>query len=100
MPRKLDRVTYLREVELEFTSGRRTARISDISAGGCYIDTIVQVIVGDPVTIHIAAADGLSIPFKGQVAYLLAGNGFGVEFLDVTDVQKEFLKALMASPTG
>lgn len=100
MPRKLDRVTYLREVELEFTSGRRTARISDISAGGCYIDTIVQVIVGDVVTIHITASDGLSIPFSGRVAYLLAGNGFGVEFLDLTDVQKEFLKGLMASPSG
>jgi hypothetical protein len=97
MPRKLDRHTYLREVELEFTSGRRTARISDISAGGCYIDTIVQVTVGDTVTIHITASDGLTIPFKGKVAYLLAGNGFGVEFLDITETQKDFLKGLMAS---
>jgi hypothetical protein len=100
MPRKLDRLTYLKEVELEFTSGRRTARISDISAGGCYIDTIVQVIVGDLVTIHITASDGSSLPFKGQVAYLLAGNGFGVEFLDLTDEHSEFLKDLMASAAG
>jgi hypothetical protein len=97
MPRKLDRFTYLREVELQFASGRRTARISDISAGGCYIDTIVQVLVGDPVTIHITSTDGASMPFQGQVAYLLAGNGFGVEFLDVTDEQKKFLASLMAS---
>lgn len=95
MPRKQDRFTYLREVELEFASGRRTARISDISAGGCYIDTIVQVIVGDNVTIHITAAEGLTMPFKGRVAYLLTGNGFGIEFLDLTDLQKEFLKGLM-----
>ena len=100
MPRKQDRHTYLREVELLFASGRRTARISDISAGGCYIDTIVQVFVGDVVTIHITAADGLSMPFKGQVAYILAGNGFGVEFLDLTDVQTEFLKGLMGSATA
>jgi len=95
MPRKQDRFTYLREVELEFVSGRRTARISDISAGGCYIDTIVQVTEGDKVTIHITASEGLTMPFKGQVAYLLAGNGFGIEFLDLTDLQKEFLKGLM-----
>ena len=100
MPRKQDRYTYLREVELHFASGRRTARISDISAGGCYIDTIVQVFVGDVVTIHITAAEGLSMPFKGQVAYILAGNGFGVEFLDVTEEQKEFLKELMAAAAG
>ena len=100
MPRKLDRFTYLREVVLEFTSGRRTARISDISAGGCYIDTIVQVIVGDPLTIHITAGDGMTMPFKGQVAYMLAGNGFGVEFLDLTDEHKEFLQDLMATTAG
>ena len=97
MPRKQDRVTYLKEVVLEFTSGRRTARISDISAGGCYIDTIVSVTVGDEVTIHISASDGSSMPFDGQVAYILAGNGFGVEFLNLTDEHKEFLKDLMAS---
>ena len=100
MPRKQDRFTYLREVELEFTSGRRTARISDISAGGCYIDTIVQVFVGDTVTIHITASDGLTIPFTGKVAYILAGNGFGVEFLDLTETQKDFLKGLMAPTAG
>jgi hypothetical protein len=97
MPRKQDRFTYLKEVILEFTSGRRTARISDISAGGCYIDTIVSVIVGDAVTIHISATDGSSMPFNGQVAYILAGNGFGVEFLDLTSEHEEFLKSLMAS---
>ena len=100
MPRKLDRYTYLKEVVLEFTSGRRTARISDISAGGCYIDTIVQVVVGDLLTIHITAADGSSMPFNGKVAYLLAGNGFGVEFVDLTEKHKEFLKGLMASVAG
>jgi hypothetical protein len=100
MPRKQDRHIYLREVELHFASGRRTARISDISAGGCYIDTIVQVIVGENVTIHITASDGLSMPFKGQVAYILAGNGFGVEFLNLTDVQTEFLKGLMGSASA
>jgi len=100
MPRKKDRFTYLKEVVLEFTSGRRTARISDISAGGCYIDTIVQVIVGDPVTIHIRATDDSSMPFDGQVAYVLEGFGFGVEFLNLTDEHKEFLEALMASVQG
>jgi hypothetical protein len=100
MPRKKDRFTYLKEVVLEFTSGRRTARISDISAGGCYIDTIVQAIVGDPVTIHITSTDGSSMPFDGQVAYVLEGFGFGVEFLNLTDEHNEFLSRLVASVAG
>ena len=100
MPRKKDRYTYLKEVVLEFTSGRRTARISDISAGGCYIDTIVQVIVGDEVTLHISSTDGSSMPFDGRVAYVLEGFGFGVEFLNLTDEHNEFLKSLVASVAG
>ena len=100
MPRKLDRFTYLKEVVLEFTSGRRTARISDISAGGCYIDTIVQVTVGDQLTIHISSTDGTSMPFDGQVAYLLDGFGFGVEFVNLTDERKEFLKSIIESAAG
>ena len=100
MPRKLDRFTYLKEVVLEFTSGRRTARISDISAGGCYIDTIVQATVGDTVTIHISATDGSSLPFDGRIAYVLEGFGFGVEFLNLTDEQNEFLKSVIASAAG
>jgi hypothetical protein len=100
MPRKLDRFTYLKEVVLEFTSGRRMARISDISAGGCYIDTIVQVIVGDPLTIHITATDGSSMPFDGKVAYVLEGFGFGVEFINLSDEHTEFLKRVLASAAG
>lgn len=100
MPRKEERVSYLKEVELEFASGRRSARISDISPGGCYIDTIAQVPVGDPVSLHISASDGESMLFKGKIAYVLDGNGFGVEFVDVSDEQREFLRKIVTSSGG
>lgn len=97
MPRKNERYPYLKEVELEFASGRRTARISDISIGGCYIDTIAQVPVGEATTLHITSASGDSMQFRGKVAYVLEGFGFGVEFVDLTDVQREFLTGLVTS---
>ncbi|MEO6334982.1 MAG: PilZ domain-containing protein [Pyrinomonadaceae bacterium] len=100
MPRKEDRYTYLKEVELEFSSGKRSARITDISAGGCYIDTIAQVRVGDIVSLPIFVASGVSMIFSGKVAYVLEGFGFGVEFLDLTDEQRDFLARLLASTAG
>ena len=100
MPRKDDRFTYLKEVELEFSSGKRAARISDISAGGCYIDTIAQVPVGDPLKLQISASDGESMVFDGKVAYLLDGFGFGVEFTDLTDDRREFLKRILTAASG
>lgn len=100
MPRKEDRYTYLKEVELEFASGRRSTRISDISAGGCYIDTIAQIPVGESLRIHISDVNGGTMQFSGNVAYILEGVGFGVEFTNLTDAHREFLAKLLASTSG
>jgi hypothetical protein len=100
MPRKEDRHTYLKEVELEFSSGRRSARISDISAGGCYIDTIAQVPVGETIALHISASNGESMQFTGRVAYILEGFGFGVEFTNLTDEHRAYIEKLVASTTS
>ena len=100
MPRKDDRFSYLKEVELEFASGKRSARISDISAGGCYIDTIAQVPVGEPLSLVISSSSGEAMQFKGKVAYLLEGFGFGVAFVDLSDEQRDFLNKLISSAAG
>lgn len=100
MPRQNERYSYLKEVELEFASGKRSARISDISIGGCYIDTIAQIPVGESLTLHIASTSGESMQFQGKVAYLLDGFGFGVEFIDLADPQREFLSGLITSASS
>lgn len=100
MPRKEDRFTFLKEVELEFASGKRSARISDISMGGCYIDTIAQVPIGEPVTINLATSSGESMQFTGNVAYLLEGMGFGMEFTNLSDEHRDFLARLVNSTAG
>jgi hypothetical protein len=97
MPRQNERYSYLKEVELEFASGKRSARISDISLGGCYIDTIAQVPVGEVLTLHIASTSGESMEFEGKVAYVLEGFGFGVEFLNLTDHQHTFLATMLVT---
>jgi hypothetical protein len=92
MPREHERTTFFAETVLESASGRQPARISDISAGGCYIDTIVEVNVGDDVAFEIPGAQTGPVRFSGNVAYHFAGMGFGVQYSNLTDVQKQFLK--------
>ncbi len=99
MPRKEERLSYHTEVALEFSSGTRVARISDISTGGCYIDSIAQIPIGDPLTLQIRSTDGSTITITGKVAYILDGFGFGVEFVDVTVEQRLFLARLMDTTT-
>ena len=97
MARKEDRYSYLKEVELEFASGKRTARISDISRGGCYIDSIAQVPVGEPLTLQVTNGSGFQMQFTGNVAYVLEGFGFGIEFTELSEAQREFLNVLITS---
>ena len=92
MPRIHERTTFLEETFLEAASGRHPARLSDISAGGCYIDTIVDVNVGDEVAFEVVAKEAGSVRFTGTVAYHFAGMGFGVQYSNLTKSQTQFLK--------
>lgn len=89
--RESERLPFLDEIMLEFSSGQREARISDISAGGCYVDSIASVSQGEPVTFDISTGGGNSISFTGEVAYVLNGMGFGIKFTNLTEEQKAFL---------
>lgn len=80
------------EVTLESASGRRTVRISDVSLGGCFIETISQLIEGERAKFEINAPDGQSVTFNGTVAYSMQGVGFGLKFDELTPEQDEFLR--------
>jgi hypothetical protein len=100
MPREQERVNYLIEILLECASGKREARISDLSPGGCYIDSIVSVKEGEPVSFSLKDASGSTLPFTGQVAYVFDGAGFGVRFTELTDERKAFLDQVMKANGG
>jgi hypothetical protein len=97
MPRQQERVPYLKEITLECASGKREARISDLSPGGCYIDSIVAVVEGEPVSLSIKTESGDALSFAGEVAYVLNGMGFGVRFTDLNDERKAFLGQIVSA---
>ena len=89
-----ERKQFFAETMLEFSSGKYQARISDISLGGCYVDSIANVMEGETISLTLSAASG-DTRFNGVVAYLLPGFGFGVRFTDLTPQNVEVLKRLM-----
>jgi hypothetical protein len=80
MPREHERTQYFTEISLESASGKREARISDVSLGGCFVDTITN---------------GDRLDIKGKVAYVMGGFGFGVEFTELDGDSEAVLKKII-----
>jgi hypothetical protein len=95
MARKHERSSFLTEVLLESSSGKREARISDVSEGGCFVDTIVIVRQGEEVSLSGKLDSGEEFTAAGKVAYVMDGFGFGVEFTDVSDTARQAISKML-----
>ena len=73
--------------------------ISDISRGGCYVESLVEVAIGD-IRLELQLAPGHSIEFEGEVRYVHPTIGFGVRFHYLTDVQLQTLVQLIGSASA
>mgnify|MGYP001262291456 CR=1 FL=1 len=71
-------------------AGARECRITDISEGGCFIDSMTTNTVGSKVTVEFKLA-GSSFRLTSEVVYLDKAQGFAVRF---TDNPPELMSAL------
>jgi hypothetical protein len=97
MPNKNDRISVSLETIMESTSGKREARISDISIGGCYVDTIVTASVGEDVTVTVRTPTGEWMKLPGEVMYCFPGMGFGLRFRDLAESDRALLEQFLRS---
>ena len=88
MPRTHERQAILTEIELESASGKREARISDLSYGGCFVDTIMTARVGEDVMLRLRSDSGDHLELSGHIAYILDGFGFGIQFGELTEAAR------------
>jgi hypothetical protein len=95
MPREEERVPYYTEIMMESSAGMRGARISDVSPGGCYVDTISPAIEGEAISFQFKNAAASRLKFTGTVAYVLPNLGFGIKFTDLTDEHKAAIDQIM-----
>lgn len=78
-------------------SKKLSARITDLSEGGCFVDTTGEAHIGDRLTVRIQLPDRNFLELTGEVAHESRPIGFGLRFVDLSDEQREQLHSFLAS---
>ena len=74
---------------------RHSAHITDLSEGGCYLDAVGEVMVGEIVAFRVLLPDDDWLYLEGEVRHHHHGMGFGVQFVDLNEEQFEKLLRLL-----
>jgi hypothetical protein len=77
-------------------SGGHEARITDLSLGGCYVNTNGRVDLGEVIVLEIKLPSGEWLQLRGEVTSYHSGIGFGVLFSFLTDEEEQTLRELTA----
>jgi PilZ domain-containing protein len=75
---------------------RHSAQVTDLSEGGCYLDTVGDVMVGEIVAFRVLLPDDEWLYLEGEVRHHSHGRGFGVQFVDMNEEQTGNLQRLLA----
>ena len=76
-------------------SGNTVARVTDLSEGGCYVDTMGEAQVGEVIDFKLHLPDGGWLELTGEVAHQTPPLGFGLRFVTLSDEQREKLRLLL-----
>ena len=78
------------------TTGNHPARITNLSAGGCYLDTVGETMSGEIVCFRVLLPDGDWLYLEGEVRHYTSGKGFGVQFVDLDEQQSEKIEGVLS----
>ena len=81
----------------DLASGSRfSTRTTDLSFGGCFVDTMMPFTVGSNVHVTIAKS-GEQLDVDGTVVFAQIGLGMGIAFNQVPEDQKALLEAWLGT---
>ena len=87
--RQKPRLSVSLDAEWDGTTGRHSARVTNLSEGGCYMDTVGEVLRGEMVGFRVLLPDGDWLYLEGEVRHYSAGLGFGVQFAELDEDQEQ-----------
>jgi PilZ domain-containing protein len=88
--RQNPRVTTVLEATWHGQSGNAPCRVTDLSARGCFVETVYAPPIGDDTDVTLTIRDA-RVRFRGQVRYVEARLGFGVALDVQSDEQRDAL---------
>lgn len=97
--RKHQRKPVSVDTVLDSLSGATESLISNLSMGGCYVESMTNFQAGESVSFDLIDAGGGTVGFTGEVAYVLEGLGFGLRFTNLGPDQIRFLQQALPSET-
>jgi hypothetical protein len=77
-------------------SGSTRCRITDISIGGCFVQSLSGPSPGAPTVVTILIGSH-ALAFPGKVVYVDSGMGFAVQFSDIPQVELDELSRLLSA---
>jgi two-component system chemotaxis response regulator CheY len=99
-PRKHQRTPVSLEVVWEATSGKHSARMSDISMGGCYIDTIGQATSGEAVVFKVHLPTGHWVQLHGIIIHQFPNIGVGLRFTNLKEEERILIEQVILAHGG
>ena len=78
-------------------SGQQEARIGDLSLGGCFVDSMSRVDIGELIALEVELPSGEWLPLRGEVTACQEGVGFGLNFVALTEDEEAAIKQLLGS---
>ncbi|MBI1750104.1 MAG: PilZ domain-containing protein [Acidobacteria bacterium] len=81
------------------TKANVSGRTTDLSSGGCYIDTMSPFPTGTQVRIRLGKNEQV-FEANGTVCYSQAGIGMGIRFVDVSAEHAQILRAWLHEVSG
>ena len=93
--RQFERLRFPMEARWEGLAGKHVARVYDISRTGCYIESLGQVQVSEQIGFEIQSPTGRWLALEGQVMHYQPNMGFGVGFVNMTELQQNALDELI-----
>lgn len=83
------------DVRWQSSATHNNVRVADISEGGCYVDTILEVTEGENLSLQIRMPDGEWLEVEGVVTHLCPRLGFGVRFVNLTEEHGRRIRGLI-----
>ena len=94
--RSKPRLTVSLDAVWDSINGRQSARVTNLSEGGCYLDTVGETLSGELVCFRILMPNEDDwLYLEGEVRHYTAGVGFGVRFLDLNQEQEGHMALLL-----
>jgi len=93
--RSKPRLSVSLEAVWDSATDNHPALVTDLSLGGCYLNTVGEIRTGETVGFRVLLPDGDWFYAEGEVRHHTSGLGFGVQFIDLDHEQKEKIEWLL-----